>query len=382
MKSGDIFIYGDIYNDQSEEASAWGIVSLFDVKNQVKGLPADTTDIVVHIHLRGGDVYEGFAIHDYLTTLGKNITTKIEGLCAFIATIISLAGKDRIMTENSTFMIHNPSMGFVWGDADDMEKTAELLREIEDKIINFYEKKTGQTRDILDEWMKDEKFMTAEEAKTLGFITEIAKDISAAAVFTIGNKNNKKSDKMSDVLAKAEETMSKTNSILDKVLAMFGKKEEIIESNLTLNTADGSKLEVVTTKTEPNPGDKVFIDGKTPEDKEFELMDGSKLVIKDGIVDSITDPEGNKDTETVDSLKAENETLKATIASFEVANAKIMEQQDAITAKLELIAGSIESDYVPKKREITSIKKDDEKELSPAAAAIARRKEREENKEK
>ena len=376
MKTGDIFIYGDIYNDQSEAASAWGVVSLLDIKNQTRDLPADTTDIVVHIHSRGGDVYEGFAIHDYLSTLGKNITTKIEGLCASIATIIALAGKDRIMTENSTFMIHNPSIGLAFGDADDVEKMAELLREIEDKIINFYEKKTGQTREVLDGWMKDQKFMSAEEAKNLGFITEIAKDISAAAVFTIGIKN-KKSDKMSDVLAKAEETMSKTNGILDKVLAMFGKKEEIIEGNLTLNTADGLKIEVVTTKTEPNPGDKVLVDGKAPEDKEFELIDGTKIVVKGGIVDTITDPEGNKDSETVDSLKVENAALKTQIESLEAANVKIMEQQDKITAKLELIATSIESNYVPKKREIVSKKVDEGKELSPAAAAIERRKARE-----
>ena len=91
MKVGDIFIYGDVYNQQSEQQNtAWGEVSLTSVKNQVKNLAADTDEYIVHIHSRGGDVYEGFAIHDYLRTLNKPVTTKIEGLCASIATIIAL----------------------------------------------------------------------------------------------------------------------------------------------------------------------------------------------------------------------------------------------------------------------------------------------------
>jgi len=376
-KLGDIFIYGDIYNEQSEERnSAWGEVSLTSVKNQFLALPTDTTDLVVHIHSRGGDVYEGFAIHDYLRATGKRITTRIEGLCASIATIVALAGDERLMTKNSTFMIHNPSIGFAFGDADDMEATADLLRSIENKIIDFYSKKTSQSKETLDSWMKEEKFMTPKEAKELGFVTDIIEDISVAAVFTISNKR-KIDTTMTNLSEQAEQTLQKSTSILDKIMNLFKEHKVDLpappENNLNLSAADGRTLEIVTVEQIPNPGNQVKIDGKAAEDGDYIMADQSKIVVKDGKVVSVTDPEDNTDTEAVAKLNAE-------IAALKEENKQLLTQFDDLNTKLESISSTIQSEYTPKPRTQSFNTSKDNAPENPVTAAIERRKERESKK--
>lgn len=368
-KTGDIYIYGTIRNEQSEEQNSfWGEVSLTNVKNQISKLASDVTDIVVHIHSNGGDVFEGFAIHDFLRGTGKNIITKIEGMCASIATIIALAGDTRVMSDNSTFLIHNPAATLAYGDADELENQAAFLREVEDKIISFYSEKTGQTKEIIDGWMKEEKTMTSQEALDLGFVTEIANEIKIAAVFSV-HKNKQ---------PKNEIEMSETKSVLDKANELLNKIKGLVktdaEANLILNTKDGGKIEIVTTGKIPNVQDKVLIDNKPAPDGEYELMDSTKIVVTSGEVASVTDPEGNKDNdapneEVIAELKKENSELKAKIASIEQAQA-------AINESMALIAENIESVYDPKARKNAfNTPKEVVNNESPAAKALRERKE-------
>ncbi|KKL54572.1 hypothetical protein LCGC14_2264030, partial [marine sediment metagenome] len=123
MTEGHIFIQGIISPWQDKAAEEWGEVNIKQVTQQIQD-NVDAEKLIVHIHSPGGDVDEGFGIHDILVASGKEIETRIEGLCASIATIIALAGKTRMITENSEFMIHNPWMD-AWGDADDLQKSAD-----------------------------------------------------------------------------------------------------------------------------------------------------------------------------------------------------------------------------------------------------------------
>ena len=210
----EIYVYGDIYNDQSDYASAWGIVSLTDVKNQMAECPADEDDVVVNIHTRGGDVFEGFAIHDFLKTSGKNITTKVVGLCASIGTVVFCAGETRQMTENAEFLIHNPT-GIVAGDAEDIEDYAELLREIENKLLDLYVTFTGKDkREHLRDLMNEDKLISPEDAKELGFVTEVIETVKAVAYL---DKNYLKNRLMKDLKEETKKTNTLLNTVLEKL---------------------------------------------------------------------------------------------------------------------------------------------------------------------
>jgi ATP-dependent Clp endopeptidase proteolytic subunit ClpP len=158
-KSASIFIHGDIIPWQDSSSEDWGMVNLKSVTRQLRDAKDDGADTIdVHIHSNGGDVTEGFAIHDVLVNSGMKVNTIVDGSCYSIATVIFLAGSKRSMSKNSQLMIHNP-FGFAGGTADDIEKYADQVRDAENKILDFYIEKTGADRDQLSAMMKEETFI-------------------------------------------------------------------------------------------------------------------------------------------------------------------------------------------------------------------------------
>ena len=120
------------------------------VVSNLSGVKADDT-VLIHIHSNGGDVEEGWAIHDYLVsesqTVGFQIDTVIEGVCKSIATLFFALGQNRIITPNSRLLIHNP-WGKNEGDAASMIRYAEALAIEENRLAEFYASSIGARNDI------------------------------------------------------------------------------------------------------------------------------------------------------------------------------------------------------------------------------------------
>ena len=118
-------------------------VTLSSVRQQFIAVE-NPTHINVKINSVGGDVDEGFAIHDYLRSHGLPVTTVGEGRVYSIATVILLAGDEgeRFMSPNSQFMVHNP-WAYVAGNADELETYTAELRRRETQLAQFYAAKTG-----------------------------------------------------------------------------------------------------------------------------------------------------------------------------------------------------------------------------------------------
>lgn len=319
MEEAHIYIYGIIDGFQDEDASSYGLVNLKDVKRQMDA-QKDAKEIIVHIHSPGGLVSEGFAIHDFLRSQGKPITTLIEGECYSIATVIALAGDTRKMTSNSDFMIHNP-WGGAFGDGDEIGKYAEDLKKCEDKIADFYAKKTNLNKDALLEMMKQETFMSAEDALKNGFITEIAVVMKAVARF---NENSNKS--------KTKNEMSKENLTKKEAEGLFAKFEEKMKSLFSSNTRPQAKLVQDANGVEidfyeleedatPSVGDKANVDGQ-PADGEYVMPSGETYVFTDGELTEIREASDDE----VEELKEEIEELKEELAQAKAQNEKNLKE--------------------------------------------------------
>ena len=363
MKEGHIYLYGEFYPDQSKYASDWGLVSVKDVMTQIKN-NQDAEKLIVHIHSPGGDVIEGFAIYDVLKSSGKVIDTLIEGMCASIATIPFLAGENRVITENSEFLIHNP-WGFAMGDAADMEDYADMLKKFEDKIVNHYVQLTGSDEQALRDLMVEDKFISSQEAVDLGFATEVLETIKAVASFN--NKQNKTMDKTIEGKILAE---------LGKIKNLFGKKKkEEIPTNLERTTADGLKITFDSEDNEIHVGNTVVVDNDKPEDGEYMLDDKTKLAVKDGKVESITPPvDVVVDPQKPEPKKEGDETLKNEVTEL---NEAIKSQDTVITKMLETmntLAENITSSFVPEADRTFIKNRREAEETNPAAAALKRRK--------
>ena len=150
----------------------WGI----EPENFIKQLnEIDTPEIVLHINSPGGDVFDARAIATAIKQHGSVISAQIDGLCASAATYISAACKSVSMADGGFYMVHE-GWTLAMGNKNDLSKTVALLEKVDNSIINDYERKTGQSRDQLESWMKDETWFSAEEAKEHGFVDLIIEE--------------------------------------------------------------------------------------------------------------------------------------------------------------------------------------------------------------
>lgn len=131
-------------------------------------LYADSGDVTVWLNSPGGDCVAAAQIYNMLKEYPGNVTIKIDGIAASAASLIAMAGDNVLMSPVSMMMIHNP-LTMAVGNADDMQKAAEMLNEVKDSIINAYELKTGLSRARLSHLMDDETWMNAVKAVELGF---------------------------------------------------------------------------------------------------------------------------------------------------------------------------------------------------------------------
>jgi len=328
---GHIYVYGVVSPWQEEDSGKYGEVNLKDISNQLtNNKEADT--LIIHINSMGGDVYEGFAMHDVIRATGKKIITQAEGLVASIATVVFLAGDERRITENSQLMIHNP-WGFAGGNADDVQKYADQLRKEEDRMAAFYSEKTGQTVDDLKAMMNEETYMTADEAISKGFATEKVAQLKAVALINNRNMTEK------EINDKIEE---KSNSIFSKIKALF-KKQGLIK-DLVLKTADDKNLdfgEDIQEASQIEVGSAATVDG-APAEGEYTMPDGTIYVFSGGKVTEIKAPAA--EPAPADAVAQENETLKAQLAERDASLKEALETLAAVKDDLEAFKAQITSD--------------------------------------
>ena len=335
-REGHIYVYGAIGSNLPAQLGAAATVTLRDVQQQYHRLGSDVERLVVHIHSPGGDVHEGFAIHDFLVGTGKPVRTRIEGLCASIATVIALAGAEREMTANSDFFIHNP-WGLADGDADDIRRYADQLKGMEQRLAAFYHAKTGIGTPQLNRLMKQQTTLDAQQALSMGFITRIAEPVQAVAFLNI-NHNNKKHD-----MSEHKNEVRELRGWWSKVKGRLGMGL----LNLDLTLADGTPITVETEAEAPAVGDALTIDGQPAPDGEYTLVDGSVIVAEEGVITDIVTPED--DAAEAGDYKALYNSIKAKYTELLAAK----REQDKIVADMRSTLAMVRSGWKAPRRKQT-----------------------------
>ncbi|MFJ7761880.1 head maturation protease, ClpP-related [Bacillus toyonensis] len=144
------------------------------VRRKIQDVKAEK--IHVHINSGGGSAFDGVAICNQLKQHNAEIIVHIDGWAASAASVIAMAGDKIIMPSNTMMMIHQAST-FEYGNADIFEKTAKDLRKIDSALAASYKKRFVGTDEELKQLLKDETWLTAEEAVALGLADEIADEI-------------------------------------------------------------------------------------------------------------------------------------------------------------------------------------------------------------
>lgn len=354
-------IHSDIVDEETRmvNMSWFGIdgTSFDSVDDFVESIDKEDKEIELRINCRGGDCMEGWSIYDKLRSTGKEITAIIEGKCASMASVILLAAskEKRFGYQNASLLIHNPYIPpYTLADAYSAENLRNIAEDLEAetlKIVNLYVERTGSDESVLRSLMIEDKFVDMNKAKELGFISEIKMPISASEKHTKkwnhSNNNN---------MAKTGEKVGVNQSLLAKMLAKLGyTKIEDAEAGLNmvamdLSTADGSTLTVEREEGEPEVGDKANPDG------EHLMPDGKTIIVVDGVITEIKQPEGESGNEELEAANARIAELEAEVASLKT-QAKSKDDL-TILNKVKTMGGleglsKIASSYIPKSREFT-----------------------------
>lgn len=160
----EIGAFGITARDFAEELSTLGRVSQIDL----------------HIHSPGGDVFEGLAIYNLLKNHPARIVVTVDGVAASMASVIAMAGDRVRMPENAMMMIHRPR-GIAGGESADIRRYADLMDKLEETLIPAYTAKTGKTSEEIAAMLEAETWMDGKECLAHGFADELLAPVKAMA---------------------------------------------------------------------------------------------------------------------------------------------------------------------------------------------------------
>lgn len=178
-KNAEVLIY-----DEIGAGFFGGGVAASDLIKQLQALKLESGDqLTVRINSPGGNMFEGFAIHNYLRTSKAKVIVRIDGVAASAASLIAVAGDIVEMPENAMLFIHNPWM-YTAGNASQMRKTADDLDQMGASASTSYLRKAGDKLDnkTLQTMLDEETWLSAEESVKYGLADVVDEPVRAAAL--------------------------------------------------------------------------------------------------------------------------------------------------------------------------------------------------------
>lgn len=330
-----IRLHGVIIDSETKKwETMWGgesdDVTYKDIEEALASKADDDKLIELSINSPGGNCIEGMAIYDRFRSLeGHTIKAEVIGECSSMASVVLMSASVRRMHPNARICIHKPRFSDFYLPTmteDEAKRAYEDLHAETERLKKIYLDRTTYTEEELDKLMGEDRYMTAEEALQHGVITEIIQPMTATKQPTTQHMS-----KLTKALRAFAEAMREGENKQPQPVAM------------TLNTEDGSTIEIEREEGEPQVGDKAV----NTEDGEYKMADGTTIVIADGVITEIrpAEAEENEDeamteeevastiaemTEAIENLTAENERLKAQLSASK-ANEKTAEDIKALS---------------------------------------------------
>lgn len=224
-----------------------GVIGGWDIsaKDIVSQLNNAGGDVEIEINSVGGSVFEGVTIFNAINAYDKGIiTVTIVGVAASIASYIALAADIVKAYDNTTYMIHNAMLP-VFGNHNDLRKSADICEGLSSIIANAYVSKTSKSKDEIKNLMDDETFYYGSEMLDAGFVDEIistesnttkaeAKSLTLESLKNCVNAINQ--NEILDLEAVAKLLPTAKNEKIKKI-------EEVVDLSAQLTRARALKIE-------------------------------------------------------------------------------------------------------------------------------------------
>jgi ATP-dependent protease ClpP protease subunit len=172
--NNNIYFYGAV--SESSTLQLKTKLEELDMHSQMTALQYRTDPYPIHLHIQsyGGSLLHTFYVMDVIKTLKTPVYTYIDGFAASAATLMSVCGKRRFMTESSVMLIHQLSSG-ASGKFEEIKNEYSNLVEFMDIIKKTYLNYGNISSERLDELLKQDLWLNSAKSLEYGFIDEIIK---------------------------------------------------------------------------------------------------------------------------------------------------------------------------------------------------------------
>ena len=195
--------------------------------------------IQIWINSIGGVVMDGYSIASAILKTKTPVDTFNVGICASIAGVIFMCGRNRVAMDYSLLMIHKPSGG-------NDEKVLELMQE---SLVTMLTAKSGLTSEKVSVLMDATSWINATECLNMGFATEIEKTATAetitatnyADIFTQANKITNKI--LKPIINTTTKSMLKVTNKLG--LNAEANEESIVDAIEQMKNASAEELQAL-----------------------------------------------------------------------------------------------------------------------------------------
>lgn len=290
----------------------------------------DINDIT--LQSEGGSLFEGLAIYD--TFIGKIETIKAVGVVASAATLFLLTAKNRIGTENSRYILHNP-YGGSFGESKDLQKSADEMLAEENNLIRIYANHLNISVEEIKSLMAKNTIINAEESLRIGLITEIQKNTN------MQTKEN-------------TEKVNEFMNFIDKVLNFINgtKIQNFVKQDvngIAIDFGDSAK-----SIDEVKIGSKATVNG-APAQGEFTLEDGTVWKFDNGTLTEIATKQA--ESTEVETMPVARHTEIINLKDVEIQNLKVeIESKQVEIQNLQNFKVKAEADVLKLKNEFENFK--------------------------
>jgi ATP-dependent Clp protease protease subunit len=167
-----------------DEIGFWG-TNAADFRRDLEAVTAPVINL--QINSPGGSVFDGIAIYNLLKASGKTIKAKVMGVAASIASVILMAADEIDMPANTMLMVHAPSGG-VFGTATEMRDMADVLDKVQASLVATYVSRTGKSDEEIAALLVKDTWLTAAEAKDMGFADSVSDAVELTASFDMDDE--------------------------------------------------------------------------------------------------------------------------------------------------------------------------------------------------
>ena len=166
LENRQIFLWGPVEDDSSRDV----VSKLLYLETLNPGEP-----ITLFISSPGGVVTSGMAIIDTMNLISSPVTTVCMGLAASMGSLILSAGEKgkRFIYPYGRVMIHQPSVGGVYGQASDLEIQAREIVKTKEVSAEILAKNCGKSKDKVLKDLDRDYWMDSKESIEYGIVDGI-----------------------------------------------------------------------------------------------------------------------------------------------------------------------------------------------------------------